>query len=56
MFNTDRSLQFYLEVTAYWDTFAATNNIAEEFLQVATQAPQPIQVAASKADQHPFVG
>src|SRR5690606_13525631 len=26
-----------------------TNNIADAFLQAATQAPQPIQVAASKA-------
>jgi hypothetical protein len=34
---------------AYCETFAPTNNIAEEFLQVATQAPQPIQVAASIA-------
>ena len=31
------------------DTFADTNNIADEFLQEATQAPQPIHVAASKA-------
>src|SRR6056300_392337 len=32
-----------------WLIFAEANNIAEEFLHVATQAPQPIQVAASKA-------
>src|SRR5690554_1723688 len=31
------------------DTFAETNNIAEAFLHDATQAPHPIQVAASKA-------
>src|SRR6266487_2194153 len=29
-------------------TFAARNNIALLFLQAATQAPQPIQVAAAK--------
>src|SRR5574344_2061160 len=29
------------------DTRAATNNIAEPFLQVAAQAPQPMQAAAS---------
>ena len=34
---------------AYCDTLAPTNNIAEPFLQVATQAPQPIQAAASNA-------
>lgn len=34
---------------ANWDTLAPSNNIAEEFLQVTTQAPQPIQVVASKA-------
>ena len=28
-------------------TLAATNSIAEPFLQVATQAPQPTQAAAS---------
>ena len=32
-----------------WLIFADANNIAEEFLHVATQAPQPIQVAASNA-------
>src|SRR5690554_5652816 len=31
------------------DTFAETYNIADEFLQAATQAPQPIHAAASKA-------
>src|SRR6185437_758371 len=31
------------------ETLADTNNIAELFLQAATQAPQPIQAAASKA-------
>ena len=30
-------------------TFAATNSIAEAFLQAATHAPQPIQAAASIA-------
>src|SRR5680860_1910225 len=34
---------------ANWDTLAATNSMAEAFLQAAAQAPQPIQVAASKA-------
>ena len=32
-----------------WETFAATNSIAEAFLQAATHAPQPIQAAASIA-------
>src|ERR1700744_2566509 len=31
------------------DTLADTNSIAEAFLQAATQAPQPIQVAELKA-------
>ena len=31
------------------ETFAETNNIAEEFGQAATQAPHPIQAAASIA-------
>ena len=30
-------------------TLAAVNNMAERFGQAATQAPQPMQVAASKA-------
>ena len=30
-------------------TLAAVNSIAEPFGQAATQAPQPMQVAASKA-------
>src|SRR6202008_2158847 len=34
---------------ASWETFAETNNMAEPFLQVATQAPQPIHAAALKA-------
>ena len=34
---------------AYWETLADTNREAEAFLQAATHAPQPIQVAASKA-------
>ena len=34
---------------ANWETLAATKSIAEEFLQVAAQAPQPIQAAASIA-------
>ena len=34
---------------ASWDTLAATKSIAEEFLQVAAQAPQPMQAAASIA-------
>ena len=32
-----------------WETLAPTNSIADEFLHVATQAPQPIHVAASIA-------
>src|SRR5215510_8000992 len=32
-----------------WETLAATNNIAEAFLHAATQAPQPMQAASSKA-------
>src|SRR5690606_4962014 len=35
--------------SAYCETLAPTNNIALEFLHVATHAPQPIQVAASIA-------
>src|SRR5690606_11481909 len=34
---------------AYCDILAETNNMAEEFLQAATQAPQPMQVADSNA-------
>ena len=34
---------------ANWEIFAETNNMADEFLQVATQAPQPIHAAALKA-------
>src|ERR1700761_4843380 len=34
---------------AICETLADTNNIAEAFLQAATQAPQPIQVAELKA-------
>ena len=34
---------------ASWLTLAATNNIAEPFLQAAAQAPQPIHDAASIA-------
>src|SRR5487761_2185652 len=34
---------------ANWVTFAETNNIADAFLQAATQAPQPIQVAELNA-------
>src|ERR1035441_8120875 len=30
-----------------WETLAATKSMAEAFLQTATQAPQPIQAAAS---------
>ena len=32
-----------------WVTLAAVNSIAEPFGQAATQAPQPMQVAASNA-------
>src|SRR3954468_5022416 len=32
---------------ARWETFADTNNIAEEFLQAATHAPQAIHAAAA---------
>src|SRR6056297_2868155 len=35
--------------SASCDTLAATNSMAEEFLQAATQAPQPMQTPASKA-------
>ena len=35
--------------SARCEILADVNNIADEFLQVATQAPQPIQVAASNA-------
>jgi hypothetical protein len=44
---TISSFNFTLWQSAYCDTLAETNSIAEEFLQDATQAPQPIQVAAS---------
>src|ERR1035437_6017763 len=30
-----------------WETFAATKSMADAFLQTATQAPQPMQAAAS---------
>ena len=33
---------------AYCETFAPTKSIAEPFLHVATQAPQPMHAAASK--------
>lgn len=33
---------------ARWETFAERNNMADEFLHAATQAPQPIQEAAAK--------
>lgn len=35
--------------SAIWETFAETNNMAEAFLQAATQAPQPMQEAESMA-------
>src|SRR5690606_584923 len=38
------------------ETLALTNNIADAFLQAATQAPQPIQVAASNASSAIFFG
>jgi hypothetical protein len=38
--------------SAKCETFAETNNSADEFLQAATHAPQPIQAAAAK--QHPL--
>src|SRR6185295_18039182 len=41
---------------ANWDTLALTNNMAEEFLQAATHAPQPMQVAASNASSATFLG
>src|SRR5688572_17221860 len=34
---------------ASWEIFALTNNMADAFLHAATQAPHPIQAAASKA-------
>ena len=37
-------------------TFAAVNSIEEAFGQAATQAPQPMQVAASKAASESFFG
>src|SRR5450759_4053743 len=39
---------------ANWEILADTNNIAEAFLQAATQAPQPIQIAESKASSDFF--
>src|SRR5688572_18797646 len=42
--------------SANWETFALTNNIADAFLQAATQAPQPIQAAESKASSAIFFG
>src|SRR5690554_904784 len=35
--------------SASWLTLAATNSMADPFLQAATQAPHPIQAAASIA-------
>ena len=34
---------------ANWDILAETNNMAEAFLQAATQAPQPMQIEESNA-------
>jgi hypothetical protein len=52
MFNT-RSAASILPCgnKAYWDTLAEQIAL-QKFLQDATQAPQPIQVAASKLYQH----
>ena len=36
--------------------FAAVNSIEDAFGQAATQAPQPMQVAASKAASESFFG
>src|SRR5690606_2541097 len=41
---------------AYWDTLAETKSIADEFLQAATQAPQPMQVADSNASSDTAFG
>ena len=37
-------------------TFAAVNSIDDAFGQAATQAPQPMQVAASNAASESFFG
>ena len=39
-----------------WVIFAAVNSIEEAFGQAATQAPQPMQVAASNAASESFFG
>src|SRR3970282_2737966 len=56
MFNT-RSVASILACgnNAYYETLAATNNIADEFLQLATQAPQPNTVGASNASSASFL-
>src|SRR6185312_8264711 len=41
---------------ASWVTLADTNNIADAFLQAATQAPQPMQVAELKASSAMIFG
>ena len=41
---------------ASWLTLAATNSIAEPFLQAAAHAPQPIQLAASIASSAAGLG
>src|SRR6056297_890125 len=41
---------------ARWDTLAATKSMADAFLQAATQAPHPMQVAASMDKSAFFFG
>jgi hypothetical protein len=44
-----------LRVTKRTGILCHTNNIAEEFLQVATQTPNQYKSLHQKASQHPFV-
>src|SRR5215813_2695845 len=57
MFNTRRSCSTLpCGSRLRCETLAATNNIAEAFLQAATHAPQPMHVAASKASSASRLG
>src|SRR5262245_14587826 len=50
IFNTrDVSSTFPCGSRLKWEILAATKSMADAFLQAATQAPQPMQAAASKA-------
>jgi hypothetical protein len=50
------ALGLALRQEARWETLAAVNSIAEAFGQAATQAPQPMQAAASIAQLGVLLG